>query len=315
MRAFLLFSVTIACALVGLELVHVLAAVSLVAHHGALPHGLAGIQVMTAGPALELLTGFVTAPSATLTAWTMASGNTLTVRNSDMTKRVSLLQMWGDWQTAGYLRVTSPKMHDNVQGIRLKGTASDAAPLLPFSQSQRLYPQDTLTVTQSGSATAGDIETGCLLLYYEDMQGVAARMISPTELLKRGVNIFPVENTLSLGTAGGYSGEEAINAEYDLFKANTDYALVGYLTDTECAAIRWRGADTGNLGVGGPGNETLRHVTSDWFIRLSDMFALPLIPVFNSASKQAILIDGAQDENGADPCVNSIFVELAPTGR
>jgi len=37
-----------------------------------------------------------------------------------------------------------------------------------------------------------------------------------------------------------------------------------------------------------------------------------MIPVFNSANKAGILIDGAQDENGADVTVQSIFAELAP---
>lgn len=269
-------------------------------------------RVMTAGPAVELITGFVTAPSTTLTAWTMAAGNSLQIRNCDLTKKVELLQMWGDWQTAGYLGVRSPKLHDNVRGIRIFGTASDVVPLLPFGRPQALSPQDILIAEQSGSATAGDIETGCLLLYYEDLPGVNARFIGYDEVMRRGVNIESIENTLALGTAGGYSGQEAINAEQDLMKANTDYALVGYVVSAECAAIRWQGADIGNLGIGGPGNETLRHVTSNWFIRLTQAYGRPLIPVFNSANKQGILIDGAQDENGVDVLVNSILVELAP---
>jgi hypothetical protein len=41
---------------------------------------------------------------------------------------------------------------------------------------------------------------------------------------------------------------------------------------------------------------------------------MPLIPVFNSANKGGILIDAAQDENGTDVTVNSIFAELSPGG-
>jgi len=73
-----------------------------------------------------------------------------------------------------------------------------------------------------------------------------------------------------------------------------------------------RGADVGNLGLGGPGNEVIRELTRKWFLWLSEETGLPLIPVFNSANKGAILIDGAQDENGADTTVTSIFAELAP---
>lgn len=267
------------------------------------------------GQALELLTGFVTAPSTTLTALTMAAGNSLTIRAGEMAKTVKLLETWADVQAAGIWRIRSPKLHDNVQGIRFSTTAGDTAPLLPWLWGQRLYAQDTLVAELSGSATAGDIETACALIWYEDLPGAAARFIGPDELARRAVNVVTVENTLALGTAGGYSGEESLVAEFDLLKANTDYALVGYTVTAECAAVRWRGADTANMGLGGPGNETLRHVTAEWFLRLSMRFGLPLIPVFNSANKNGILVDGAQDENGTDTTVNSIFVELAPASR
>jgi hypothetical protein len=148
--------------------------------------------------------------------------------------------------------------------------------------------------------------------YYEDLPGISARFITPAELMKRGVNHVSVENTIALGTAGGWSGAEAINAETDLLKANRDYALVGMTVDTECAAVAVRGPDTGNLRIGVPGNPTLKHLTANWFMRLSDLFGLPLIPVINSNNKGGTQVDGVQDENGADPLVNTHWVELAP---
>src|SRR5574341_703146 len=258
------------------------------------------------GRAFEVITGFVTAPSTTFTALTMASGNTLTVRNAPLGSEIRMLQAWTDQQTAGNIRIRSPKLHDNVQGIRLFSVASEVYPLFPMGAYQRLIPQDTLVVEMTGSGTAGDIETMAMLIYYSDLPGSDARLITPEEAMRRMTNIVAVENTLSLGTAGGYSGEEAINAEFDLLKANTDYALIGYLVSAECAVVRWRGADTANLGVGGPGNETNKRVTSTFFMDLSHFYQLPLIPVFNSANKGAVLIDGAQDENGTDTTVTSI---------
>jgi hypothetical protein len=52
-------------------------------------------------------------------------------------------------------------------------------------------------------------------------------------------------------------------------------------------------------------------MTAEWFKKLSQESSLPLIPVFNAANKNGILIDGAQDENGADTVVTSIFALLA----
>lgn len=260
--------------------------------------------------ALEILTGYVTAPSTTITALTMASGNSLTIRNAALDTKIHLLSAWADNQGAGVLRIKSPRMHDNVQGMRLHVVASEPEPLFPLGLKQNLIPQDTLDVGLSGSATSGDVETACLLVYYENLPGVAARLIGIEELMSRMKNIVTVENTLSLGTAGGYSGEEAINAEYDLLKANTDYALIGYLVSAECACVRYRGVDFGNLGIGGPGNADDKDVTREWFMRLSRETALPLIPVFNSANKAGILIDGAQDEDGTDSLVITILAEL-----
>lgn len=274
--------------------------------------GVQHMDMVTAGPALEIISGYVTAPSTTLTAWTMGAGDSLQVRNCDINKRVNLLSFWGDNQSAGSLRIRSPKMHDNTRGITVGVYPATVLPLMPFGLFQKLTPQDSLIVEQSGSATAGDIESGSFLNYYEDLPGVSARFISPKELMSRGVQVKPVVNTLALGTSGGYSGSVALNATEDLLKANTDYALIGYECDAECCTVAWRGADTGNLRVGGPGNPTQRHVTGNWFQRLSMAFDLSLIPVFNSANKSGITLDGIQDENGTDVVVNSILVELAP---
>lgn len=312
MRTFRYVSLLVLLAFLGVEVFHVLPVLHAFQQARLAEQVSHPMHVTQAGAAMEIVAGFVTAPGATLTAWTLAAGSSLQIRNCDFNKAVRLLQFWADQQALGAIRIRSPKMHDNVQGVRVTTTASDVVPLNPLGLSQRLYPQDILTVEQSGSATAGDIESGVMLIHYEDLPGSSARFITNDQLMKRGVNEIGVRSALALGTAGGYSGEVAINATDDLFKANTDYALVGYVVDVECAVVRWRGADTGNYGVGGPGNETLRHVTANWFMRLSALHALPLIPVFNSANKQGILIDGVQDENGADTNVSSLFVELAP---
>lgn len=264
------------------------------------------------GKALEVICGQTTAAGATLTALTMAAGNSLTVRNCDFSKNVRLLQMWADNQVAGIFRVRSPKMHDNVQGIRQRITISDVVPLLAEGFSQKLIPQDQLIAELSGSAVGGDLEGAAMLLYYEDLPGTDARLAKWPDIAGRIVNLVDVEVSLAFGAGGGYTGEVALNSSFDLLKANTDYAVLGYMVNVECLTIGMRGADTGNLRVGGPGNETLRHVTNTWFKRLSLMHDLPLIPVINSANKAGFLIDGVQDENAAAVVCNVCMAELAP---
>lgn len=262
--------------------------------------------------ALEAIGGSVVAAGAVVTAITVNPGDSLTVRYSPQGRRIFFLTDWVDSQATGLVQVHSPRMHDNTQGIRRRHVASEVYPLTPRMVAQQLIAQDTLIVEMTGSAVALDRDNWEGLLYYEDLPGSNGRFCSYDRLMKFAVNEFAVENTIIAGVAGGYSGEEALNADNDLFKANTDYALVGYLTNIEQGSIVWKGPDTGNLRVGGPGNETNKNATRTWFVELSNDFGRPLIPVVNSANRAGTTVGVVNDENAASPIVNSLFVQLAP---
>jgi hypothetical protein len=83
------------------------------------------------------------------------------------------------------------------------------------------------------------------------------------------------------------------------------------MVDVASTSIRVQGVDTGNLGVGFPGNLALRGLTSNWFEAMSDVVQLPLVPVFNSANKQGILVD-VQDNAASTKIVTLFMVELQP---
>jgi hypothetical protein len=112
--------------------------------------------------------------------------------------------------------------------------------------------------------------------------------------------------------SGTYSGEVAINSSFDNFKANVDYALLGYLVSAQCGAVTWKGIDTGNLRVGGPGDVAGRQYTSEWFVRLSRRYGMPLIPVFNASNRFAIFQNIVTDDELVAVTTTSIFAELAP---
>lgn len=262
--------------------------------------------------ALEVIAGRTVAAGATITEVTMNTGNSATIRNTPLDALIQLLQLWTVVQAVGTGRVRSPKLHDNVNGIRVDNVADNPRPLLPNYHRQKLYPQDELTIELSGSAVAGDVDMIALLIGYDDLPGISGRFITEETLYLQGVNTLTVENTITTGATGDWSGEEALNAEFDLLKANTDYALVGYLVDTQCGSVRWRGSDFGNLGVGGVGDDMGRDYTASWFLNLARYFGAPWIPVFNSANKDAVLVDAHQDEDAASVTLTSILVELAP---
>lgn len=258
---------------------------------------------------MQLVTGFVTAPSTTFTALTMGSGDTLSVRAMDG-GHAYMLSFWSDQQTAGNVRIRSAQMHDNVQGIRQFSVASEVAPLHPLGGNIPLTEFDTLVVDMTGSGTGGDIETFSSLWYYDNAKGFNARLVTWEQIENQIIDYMVVENTLALGTAGGYSGEETIIVEFDQWKTQYDYALVGYEISAECACVGWRGPDTSNLRVGGPGNELRKELTAEWFKLLSMKTKKATIPVWYGQNKGSILIDGAQDENGTDTTVSSIFARI-----
>ncbi len=151
-----------------------------------------------------------------------------------------------------------------------------------------------------------------LMLYYEDLQGIAARLIDIPTMRARGVELFTVETQLTGGATGAYSAGVALNANFDFFKPNTDYALMGYTLDKSCLSVSLRGADTGNLRVGGPGSVHIPHLTAEWWVRLTQLYGIPLIPVFNSAAKAGVFSEVVTDHNAGTFNVTWIFMELAP---
>lgn len=264
------------------------------------------------GLAMELISGKVTAPGATLTALTMAAGNSLTVRNASLTSDVRLVQMWAQNNAAGIFRIRSPKLHDNVQGIRYRIDAADTIPLLAYGSWQKLTPQDTLIAELSGSATGGQIEQGQALIWYADLPGSNARLANWSDIVGRVVNILTVEVAITAGATGGYSGQVAINATFDLLQANTDYALLGGMTDVACAAIQVVGPDFANFGVGFPGFMADRSIPGNFFKDLNQQLGVPTIPIFNSANKNGTLVSVVQNQAAAAVNCNLIIAQLAP---
>lgn len=262
------------------------------------------------GKCLEILSGGATAPDSTLTSLTMASGDSATIRDfSEGSCR--LLSAWNTQQTtAGSFVIRSPRLHDNVRCLTFQAPVLNYAAQLFLPPVQKLIAQDNLILQISGSAVAGDIELASILVYYDNLPGIDARLISPAEVLARGVNIMSSINTVTSATGPNYTGAEAINAEVDLMKANTDYALLGYFCSAQCNAVTWRGSDTGNIRLGGPGRLPNIDLTRNWFIQLSELSGLPCIPVINSANKANTFIEVQQDENAAAVTVTSIYVEL-----
>lgn len=270
------------------------------------------------GRGLEVITSQVTAPGAVLTAAVANAGNSLQIRSADVKSKVALIESWAFNQVAGTLRIRSPRLHDNVNGIRTRVPAASVLPKYPGLISggfgQFLIPQDTLIIEQSGSAVAGQIEENSQLVYYDSLPGISARLIDYPTLLRAGINVATVEASIVTVATGQYGGALALNAaaNFQNLKANTDYALMGGLVDTRCTTVRILGVDFGNLGVGFPGEPSIQDLLTAFFVNLSLSLQLPLIPVLNSANAGSTTIDIATNQAGGTMIVDLFLVELAP---
>lgn len=242
------------------------------------------------GAALEVITGQVTNPGATISQLTANSGDSYAVRSTDINSDIELWNAWAFTTTNLLMRIRSPRMHDQAQNWRGQPPASTPRPLIGLQPSQRLYSQDNILVELTGGAA--EVDVASLLIYYRNLPGVAARLHSWSEVEPLIQNLTTVQVApVSSGTAGNYGASVALNSSFDTLIRNVDYAILGYECSTNGLTFGIRGADTGNLRLGGPlYNQT--ELTSGWFVTLSQANGnAPTVPVINSANVGAILCD------------------------
>lgn len=232
--------------------------------------------------AYEVIAGRVTNPGATITALTANTGDSFVVKSFPDNSTAEIVQAWVQQGTVGVLRVTSPRLHDAVSGIRLRNPTTAPRPLMPYAAVSPVKAQDALTVALSGSAAATD--HAALIVYYDDLDGMSPQLSTWEEIAPRIVNIYGSDQNVTTGaTAGDWASLQAVNADQDQFKRATDYALLGYLTDTQVGTIAVQGPDTGNLRVGGPGS-TEALITANWFVDNAKALQRPFIPVISGAN-------------------------------
>lgn len=240
------------------------------------------------GKAWELITGRALNPGAGPTALAANTGDSFQIKSTPDTSSPWLCGMWGSAATAGLLRLRSARMHDATQGLRFVLPAADRRDLLPDEAQTQMYSQDTPIFEIGGGGAETD--AGALLFYYPDLSGSDQRLGTWEQIKPMIAELATVEVAVAGPvTAGDWSPGTALNATNDLLKANTDYAVLGYKVGTDCLAVAFKGADTANMRVGGPGvTESLE--TRDWFVSLARRSSFPAIPVINQANRASTLV-------------------------
>lgn len=260
------------------------------------------------GLAIDTVAFSATNPGAGPAAVAAATGDSLIVKSADMQNPIWLENLVRLGATAGFLQVRSPRMHDFAHGIRVRSLASSSRPLLGPAPQQRLYPSDQLTVEISGGAA--EVDGGAMILYYTSLDGVAASLQTWDAISPRIVNLVGNEVAcVTSGTAFAWT-DTALNATFDVLKADAKYAVLGYLTDTEVNAVGIKGADTGNLRVGGPGTSE-RVYTEEWYIDNARESGRPWIPVISGTNKATTFVSVSHSALAATVNVSLILAELS----
>lgn len=258
---------------------------------------------------LETILAQATAPGSSGAAAAAATGDSLTIKNS--LTAAMIVSLWGKSQSDGWMQIVKPSGHDTTRGFRAVVDPANVANLLSGGLGLVVEPQELLSMTLAGSATAGDVESGVLLVHYKDLPGVSGRFIDFEELRQRSdmSKLNTIQATLT-GAAAGYTGKELITSESNLLRANRDYAVLGITTNIPCAGVCISGPDTGYQRCTVPGAVGDGDFGRDFFCSLARAFDLPLIPVINSGNKESTYLEFIQDENNVSPQVSVMLALL-----
>lgn len=245
------------------------------------------------GKALQLVSGFVTAPSAVFAAATPAGSDLFAVNDYENGSKAWMFNAWASIDQIGSLRMRSPNFHDDVNGIELVTPARQPLPSMDGFSKQILESNDTITY-ELADAGGGAPSGFTALHYYENLRGADAQIFRWNEIENMIAELMTCRVAIGAvggATAGNYRGQVAMTALQNLFKANGYYALFGYQTSVPYQTIGVTGTDTSNRRVGGPGNPVGIYDTREWFIQQSLQSGLPCIPVFKTQNLQSTVVD------------------------
>jgi hypothetical protein len=244
-----------------------------------------GIETVAA-----ILTNTIATGAQVMTAAATQSFNIRAAASN--TSPITLETVWGDFQDPGDIRIRSPRMHDTANALRLATIPSYFGPLAAEYFEQELFSQDNLTLEGffTVAPTAAHISLAYMQIYYDDIPGIAANYrpwsgVQPNVVDYLAVPVVPS----SAATAGQWGAGVAINSTVDVFKANTSYALIGYIAPVAFGAWSVQSIDVGNLQVGGPGVANPID-TRRWFPMQETSSGKPSIPIINSQNKGNTLV-------------------------
>lgn len=260
------------------------------------------------GNAVQTIAGFVTGAGAGTTVVTPAPGDSFQVPSFDLSSKAWLEQVTVHGGTVDFVRVRSPRLHDANQGLRLNVGATPPRNLLPWFNSEVLYPSDAPIVEIDQTAAGSN---GIMLHYgFDDLPGVMPRLAHWSDVQPRIVHVMGCEVDVTSGAIGNWGASAALNSSFDNFESGADYALLGYVLAAQCLGIAVSGKDTGNLKVGGPGTSDA-FLTHDYFINWSEKTGRARIPIIAANNRGSTVLQNVDSAAATASKVTLYLAQLA----
>lgn len=247
--------------------------------------------------------------AAALTNGTITnSGDSLGIRSFDSPAWSKLEALFVQGSGTRQARILSPRMHDNVTGLTFQSPESPTDFLLPKDLGEPMYSADQLTVQLDAAASSDTV--AALLLYYSDLQGIAANLMTWEQVKARMIRtkVFEVACTSS-ATIGAWTDTVITTTENQL-KADYTYALLGFETSSAFCAMGIKGPSTGNLRICAPGATSTLEITS-YFIEMSLRHGTPHIPVFKANDRASTNISVCANTASAAGNVYAVCAQLS----
>lgn len=260
---------------------------------------------MTAETILATTIGVRAAPGP----MTAGAGQSFTLRDQDPNSKLLLLDFIVDVSVASTFSVRSPRMHDNVRGIQFEIGVLAQPEIKIKGLTQPLFPQDNLQFVAGIGGGAATYDNVALTVFYENLIGATGDLRTWDSIKDRVKNLMVASCAPVVPATSDWSPGVSINSTIDLFKANTDYAILGATSGSGGGMFAVSGPCTGNVLYGHPVNWAERDWDSQWFKSNSIMTGLPLIPVMKSADKAGTFVYLA-DPNATVASVDIIIAEL-----
>ena len=223
----------------------------------------------------------------------VGSGQSFNLRSQDVNSGLYLVDCFADFSTSSNAIIRSPRMHDNVNCIYLDLTSTDKLLNFQSGMLQPMIQQDNISYIGGIGGDAAKLDNLFTSFYYDNLTGAPGDFVTWDAVKSRIKNLISVPIVLTPSLTGDWGTELAINSSSDLFKANTDYAILGALSGGFSSVISVMGPCTGNVRYGIP--SICEHGGNDsrYCVDLSIKSGLATIPIMSSADKNNTFISVA----------------------